>query len=382
MPGNKIVNTLNEFKEQTAKLNMQELAYMVSVHSKAKEAAKVLPKSSSKRRGGFAEGDVLVHVCADRPLPVPDFAEYVNDFKELNQYKKYLPEILVDLDVKHKNYDLYEKVGLFYSEVFKKQIVNPAYPMGFKNTKSYCHFISCFQFMAALIVIGRVDYRNSNYVDIAGVLRSYIQGKTPLSDEKLIKLCDYIDNNTSPRYFDTQQDALETLLKYFLSDSVPAFTQANIPKSYILDWTILTQKQLKCTLCGDANENLLPIVESVINLTVPTSIDTTTTTTISDLLRMKAQPGKLGDHACRFCNDKDTMKDELETITRFPNVLILSVINGRFELHKDEKSGIYSQKRSKKTPTIKPDDYLYLAGGKVLKLTSIIYHSGSTTTTY
>jgi hypothetical protein len=234
-PNNEVVGTFEELRKQTTENNLAQLAAIVEKINNKEAKQKNISKESKRS----------ISIPNDRPIPNTaciDLGNFDNESEPIP--KDFLPTILVDMDINHRNYPLYNHVETFLSPAFQTRVIKHEFPYEFINASNYCHFIACFQFMSGCIISADVDYYNNTHPDIAGVLRSYIQGPTILSPITLYLLASRIDKN----YMEQQQDALETMVTFFM----PSFhspTNAGETKSATEDWNHQYRSRFTCDTC-------------------------------------------------------------------------------------------------------------------------------------
>jgi hypothetical protein len=319
---------------------------------------------------------------------------------EFDKLQHRLPKVLVDMTQNHQNPDLWKTMGNFLvnggadgnSGISSRLEVSVHYPQSFTNYSNQCHFNSIFQAVAACIVHAGVDYTNDLHPRISLVLRQYLQGKSsPLPEDTLQLLARCIMKKD---YFKEQQDASETLQALF-------FGMEN-SKQINADWIVQFKPNSRCkTKLIDKDNNVESVCkfvawhpseveELVARLQIPTSTTASPLeTSIQELINAMFFGGIIvPDYQCPLCRsfyDLELTKIEgvtLNSITRFPKVLTLSTVEGRF--YSSVGNEFILDRRCEST-TIGIDDVIEfrkpdeLGGGVVLanyQLVGVVYHQG------
>jgi hypothetical protein len=339
----------------------------------------------------------------DRPRPdttsssIGEFNTSDDKLFDFDKLQHRLPKLLVDMTKTHENPVLWKTMGSFLvnggaegnSGISSRLEVSVNYPQSFQNYSNQCHFNSIFQAVAACIVHARVDYINDLHPRISLVLRLYLQGKSSLLPQDILVLlarCIMKDD-----YFAQQQDASETLQELF-------FGMEN-SKQYNADWIVQFKPNSRCktklfdkegggvsSVCGFLAIHPSEVEELVSRLQVPHSTTTSPLeTSIQALIDAMFFGGIIvPDYQCPLCRtfyDLELTKIEgitFNSITRFPKVLTLSTIEGRF--YSSNGSQFMLDRRCESTTIVindaiefhRPDEPV-LAN---YQLVGVVYHQG------
>ena len=356
-----IIKDFNDIKERTNGINLERLVALADKVKKNSEK-KVLNISKESKRSKMELPD-------DRPLPNEYCADLNNFGEALNKYKEYLPTILVDLDIEHKNHELYKQVGAFLSPAFRDPIKKIGFPCRFINEANCCHFNSTFQFHSILVFNAKIDYVNSIYPEICGVIRSYIQGESHISPITLTSLVSRLKSRTLSDYLSYQQDVLETWIKFF----GPTLVSPVLPHEVecAKDWRCQSCKVYTCEVCGFREKSITKESDAFFTLHVPpTQVENPMTI---DYLFAEYCAETTIQRNCDCCNESCPTTKLIEMIY-YPKVLIFCTLNGRFD--SEIKNGRMDWKRVKKGAVVSPELIITLPNGKKFKLSTMIYHTG------
>jgi uncharacterized UBP type Zn finger protein len=169
-----------------------------------------------------------------------------------------------------------------------------------------------------------------------------------------------------------QQDALETLLKFFLCSSVEPVQF--LEKESAKRWNFYGKKITECSTCSSTTESF-EMIDAYISLQIPLPAENRfgiNGCTIKELFNEYCQPCVINDYKCSSCTKDGSCNInaiQKYQVTHFPRVLIFCTINGRFKLN---DLGVYSRVHSMQ---IIPEEFL-IFGSQSYKLSSIIYHTG------